>query len=135
MPENTVKVDRSTRFGNPYRIGAPVDAALVQRWGWQFSPSGLLHVCENADEAVSRFEHCLLWDEAIHDFVRKQLGGRNLACWCPHDQACHRDSLLWLANSTPAQVHALHKVIDDEIMAGRAEPSIAELRRSLAHAN
>jgi hypothetical protein len=31
--------------------------------------------------------------------MRQQLGGKNLACWCPIDQPCHADVLLELANA------------------------------------
>lgn len=30
--------------------------------------------------------------------IRAELGGKNLACWCPLDQPCHADVLLELAN-------------------------------------
>jgi Domain of unknown function (DUF4326) len=30
--------------------------------------------------------------------LRQDLGGRDLACWCPLDQPCHADVLLELAN-------------------------------------
>jgi hypothetical protein len=33
-----------------------------------------------------------------HDLIRSELGGKNLACWCPLDQPCHADVLLELAN-------------------------------------
>lgn len=98
LPPNTVKVDRSTRWGNPYRIGEPVDLKQVKRWGWVFSPQGKLIVCADATEAVRRFSVCVAGDEAIHDFVRAQLGGKNLACWCAPGDPCHADILLVLAN-------------------------------------
>jgi hypothetical protein len=31
--------------------------------------------------------------------VRRELAGKNLACWCRLDQECHADILLELANS------------------------------------
>jgi hypothetical protein len=31
----------------------------------------------------------------------QELRGKNLACFCPLDQACHADVLLELANTTP----------------------------------
>jgi hypothetical protein len=31
--------------------------------------------------------------------VRHELAGKNLACWCRLDQACHADILLEVANS------------------------------------
>ncbi|WP_280193252.1 DUF4326 domain-containing protein [Nocardia farcinica] len=34
--------------------------------------------------------------------VRAELGGRDLACWCPLDQPCHADVLLEIANAPGA---------------------------------
>jgi Domain of unknown function (DUF4326) len=31
--------------------------------------------------------------------LRRDLAGKDLACWCPLDQSCHADVLLELANS------------------------------------
>ncbi len=117
MPPNTVKVDRTTRWGNPYMIGRPVDLAMVKRWGWRFSPAGLEFVTSCAEIAVRKFAHCLFWDEAIHQHVRDKLGGKNLACWCAPSEPCHADVLLELANSDPKEIHARMKAIDERIMA------------------
>lgn len=98
MPPNTVKCDRTTRYGNPYRIGEKVDLKQIRRWGWEISPAGKTVVCADAYEAVRRFTHCLAFDEAIHQFIREELGGKNLACWCGLDDPCHVDPILRLAN-------------------------------------
>lgn len=88
MPENTVKVDRSTRWGNPFRIG---DDGVP-----------------TAERAVKLFyKLCADPDiNASHEFfvftigrLRLDLGGKNLACWCPLDEPCHADVLLELANT------------------------------------
>ena len=34
--------------------------------------------------------------------IRTELAGKNLACWCPPDQACHADLLLEIANGGAA---------------------------------
>jgi hypothetical protein len=98
MPPNTVKADRSTRFGNPYCIGEPIDLKQARRWAWDISPEGKAVVCRCAMEAVRRFTHCLVRDEAFHPFLREHLGGRNIGCWCALDAPCHVDSLLVVAN-------------------------------------
>lgn len=33
------------------------------------------------------------------DKTKRELRGKNLACWCPLDQPCHADVLLEIANS------------------------------------
>jgi hypothetical protein len=88
MPENTVKVDRSTRWGNPYKTHSD---------GYPMTP----------ELAVGCFSALLRGDSAgwvmrdtlttPHD-VRTLLRGKNLACWCALDQPCHADVLLRLAN-------------------------------------
>lgn len=98
MPPNTVKVDRTTRWGNPYIAGEPVDMKQARRWGWEISPEGRAFVCETVEQAVGRFGYILSFDEAIHPFVREELAGKNLACWCPLGRPCHADALLELAN-------------------------------------
>lgn len=112
MPHNAVKVDRSTMWGNPYRIGEVIDMKMARRWGWAISPAGRKLVCEDASEAVRRFGHALHWDEAIHDYVRDQLKGRDLACWCALDAPCHADWLLAIANDSAEQIRSLHDAID-----------------------
>lgn len=120
LPANAVKVDRTTVFGNPYRIGEPVDMKQVRRWGWEISPEGRKIVCEDAQAAVGRFAHCLFWDAAIHDFVRQELKGKDLACWCAIGSLCHGDTLLVLANSDPADVRAMQDLIDHRILSAAA---------------
>ena len=85
MPANTVKVDRSTRWGNPFR---PEDcgslAAAVERHGqW------LRGKAEAPDGKTPPAD----------DAIRRDLGGRNLACWCALDGPCHADLLLKIANA------------------------------------
>ena len=84
MPANTLKVDRTTRWGNPFTIAecgsAAVAVAQHGRWmrGEIAAPGGV--------EPPSR------------DVLRTALGGRNLACWCAPNGPCHADLLLLLAN-------------------------------------
>jgi hypothetical protein len=72
LPPNTVKVDRTTRWGNPYKIGT----CLIP----------------DAQAAVEAFEANL----PLGDFF--QLRGKNLACWCKPGTPCHADVLLRVAN-------------------------------------
>lgn len=78
LPPNTVKVDRSTRHANPYRSRDAQKAVEAYRNWWQ-----------NRLEAPSR-----RW--ALRQL--EKLRGKNLACWCKLDEACHADVLLELAN-------------------------------------
>ena len=74
MPPNTVYVGRPTKWGNPCRSGSP------------------------AQRVVSYAQYLTDNPNLIAD-TKKELRGRNLACYCPLDQPCHVDVLLKLANS------------------------------------
>ena len=87
MPENTIKVDRTTRWGNPYLGGRDGDG--------------------NRSHLVELFRvylecHPEGWQLAMD--ARAELHGRNLACWCPlpapgERDVCHAAVLLEIANS------------------------------------
>ncbi len=70
MPENTVKVDRTTKWGNPFTVASAGRVPAILKFACEVAP--LLDV--------------------------SALRGKNLACWCRLDQECHADVLLELAN-------------------------------------
>ncbi len=94
MPDNTVKVDRPTKWGNPFRAGEFYNVteegndAVIDR-----------RKCQSADEAVQMFREYMDYEMSL-DLVEAlpELRGKNLACFCPLDQPCHADVLLELAN-------------------------------------
>ena len=96
MPPNTRKVDRSTRWGNPF--------VPTQQYVACYRPGAasvaLLHLHEppSLGRALDLFAAYLY--AKIQDDPRflEPLRGMNLACWCPLDQPCHADILLRLAN-------------------------------------
>ncbi len=71
MPPNTVYVGRPSRWGNPFDATNTGNVPAVLRFSCEVAP--LLDVTP--------------------------LHGKNLACWCGLDQACHADVLLEFANS------------------------------------
>ena len=85
MPPDTLKVDRTTRWGNPFRIGEPgvPDAETAVRMFRESIASG---------QALSKSE------QLSPGRIEAELAGKNLACWCRLDQPCHADVLLELAN-------------------------------------
>jgi hypothetical protein len=93
MPPNTVKVDRSTRHGNPFRVGF---VACGCRSAGECDHNNFS--CETAAEAVEAFRAMPRSPRRLAE-IRAELAGQNLACWCPLDQPCHADVLLELANS------------------------------------
>ena len=83
-----VKVDRTTRWGNPFKVGERNPFGTItkdRRHSWQiffsFAPQN--------EELVRQ--------------ARAELRGKNLACWChrtnPYDDECHAAVLLKIANS------------------------------------
>ncbi len=80
MPPNTIKVDRTTKWGNPFSVESlpahartPADAFDP----WIRSAAGA----------------------TIAQQARVALRGKNLACWCKIGAACHADVLLRIANA------------------------------------
>jgi hypothetical protein len=87
MPPNTVKVDRSTRWGNPYRLYGD---------GYPMAPQVAV---ELFSRLLAEQRGWVLRDQLTTlDDVRRELRGKNLACWCSLAAACHADVLLRLAN-------------------------------------
>jgi hypothetical protein len=76
MPPNTVKVDRTTKFGDPY------------------------HDENDREHLIAHFRAYLAKpaQKELVEAIKTELRGRNLACWCHPDQPCHADVLLEIAN-------------------------------------
>jgi hypothetical protein len=92
MPENTVKVDRTTKWGNPFLVTPEL----------------------TREESIALYEKMIAGKPAkdsplpvaqqreLREFILAHVGelsGKNLACWCSLDGPCHGDTLLKLANS------------------------------------
>jgi hypothetical protein len=96
MPPGTVKVDRTTRWGNPIhhdehgeRLDNEVAVGLFTKL-----------VAEQGGYAVERPGRPSIFN-SIAD-IRRELAGHHLACWCPIGKACHADVLIELANGPSA---------------------------------
>jgi hypothetical protein len=81
MPPNTVKVDRTSKWGNPF-ADYPTRHAQAER----FRASLVQAPRPHPESYMGRVL------DGLHE-----LRGKNLACWCPLDQPCHADVLLELA--------------------------------------
>ena len=84
LPPDTLNVDRTTRWGNPFTVAeyGSVAAAVACYEAW-------LRGEVDAPDGRPRPDP---------QQVREALGGRRLACWCALDGPCHADLLLTLAN-------------------------------------
>jgi hypothetical protein len=105
MPSNTVKVDRATKWGNPWRVvqmGKFLDTggiAWAGRHDHEVNYPMLRTERDASQRAVTEFR-CFVEGGRWHDLA--PLRGKNLACWCKAGSPCHADVLLELANA-PAQ--------------------------------
>jgi hypothetical protein len=91
LPLNTVVVSRPSKWGNPFKVhkptGDPTDLMDAQQG-----------VCFSREAAVKRFTEWLKTTLQWQFEIRRELRGKNLACWCPLDKPCHADVLLKIAN-------------------------------------
>ncbi len=74
------KVDRTTLFGNQFRVGKTATA-------------------DERDRAVRLHREWLLFSNVmsaryVRRKIRAELAGHNVACWCSADVACHADAIL-----------------------------------------
>lgn len=101
MPANTVKVDRSSQYGNPFVIGEVSPDEDVLGAGTPRELCGIMvrdraHAIELFRAWVhGRSDVARRWRESVHT-----LRGKNLACWCPLNGPCHAEVLLELAEAT-----------------------------------
>ena len=91
MPPDTVKVDRTTQWGNPFIVGKHGTQAECVRL-FELAIHGYVAMgTGNFDE------QCAVRDHVVTN--RDQLRGKNLACWCRIGTPCHADVLLKVANT------------------------------------
>lgn len=89
MPQNTVKVDRTTEWGNPF--------------DWKDLADQLGRDQAQA-HAVETYRRWLAGEvqgprpPPLGMEIQSALRGKNLACWCKAGTACHADVLLEIAN-------------------------------------
>lgn len=117
MPPNTVKVDRSSVYGNPFPIVGKGDSwrLVIENVEWNFNNKR-----DAAAAAVSAFESWLYgFGEYRHLLPERRENllwaltaeRRDMACWCSLDMPCHADVLL---RYTPAHSPIFQKNISNE---------------------
>ncbi|TGR83547.1 DUF4326 domain-containing protein [Mesorhizobium sp. M2D.F.Ca.ET.223.01.1.1] len=92
MPPNTIKVDRTTKWGNPHHWQDWMDAAKSESFYLRTADERKTWAQEQAAEAFAADAR----EGKLPDL--SPLRGKNLACWCPKGQYCHADVLLKMAN-------------------------------------
>lgn len=86
-----VKVDRTTKWGNPFKVGEDgTTAECVDLY--RALLAGYLCLTSKASIELQTKSH------AVVAAYIADLRGKNLACWCRKDRECHADVLLEIAN-------------------------------------
>jgi hypothetical protein len=92
MPARTIKVDRTTEWGNPFKVGETVCHPVTD------APIDVT----DKYHSISLFQLHLKTPvgKALAAKAKIKLAGLNLACWCNLGDACHADALLAVANES-----------------------------------
>lgn len=114
MPSNTVVVDRSTPFGNPFPVIKDASTSMgVTKPIWFIGSwnGPALWFKDTKEEAVKlSVDAYRAWlaqaqQASLREKAKVALRGKNLACWCPivdkdgNPVPCHADVLLEIANA------------------------------------
>lgn len=78
MPPNTVKVDRTTKWGNPFVVGKEAP----------FLPGCIVRDRRHAWSLYLGFAPL---NERLVSAARAELRGKNLGCWCPKPEQPYED--------------------------------------------
>lgn len=90
-PDNTVCVTRGSCWGNPFIVDCTVEPGTTKQF------SSYIAV-PTAEDAVACYRGYLDASPDLKERARRNLRGKNLACWCDLDQPCHGNVLLEVAN-------------------------------------
>jgi hypothetical protein len=93
MPDGAVYVGRPTKWGNQ---------AQLEPWYLEAVEAGAMSDAGRRGLAAHDYREMLEADDEMRAEARRELRGKDLACWCPLDQPCHADVLLEIANAEPS---------------------------------
>jgi hypothetical protein len=125
MPPNTVSVTRPGKWGNPFNLKSSEHCWTALAYGCKANPAGRqaasvkmfrewieagkimvvkdcgLYIGTDADAstAIAVSPPVAAYKPPSLDEVRRELRGKNLACFCKPGDPCHADVLLELANA------------------------------------
>lgn len=99
-PANTVVVSRPSKWGNPFHVTKAAEREYAA--GEPFlQMMDAMHGVSTTPEAAVNFYRRFLKTETGRKLcldARRELRGKNLACWCRPGAPCHADLLLEIAN-------------------------------------
>lgn len=108
-PEGAIVVARPTKWGNPFRVGAPDAYWMGPGLSSPFRPDPVPKM--DAQHVVDIYRQMVQTNcgsQFSREDVVAELRGHDLACWCPlvdehgNHVPCHADVLLELANGEAA---------------------------------
>jgi hypothetical protein len=107
MPDGAILVARPTKWGNPFRVGEPIerDSELWSYMNFLFklrgtNMDGFASVTPlMVEDVVDCYQRWLADNPPLFLSVQPELAGHDLACWCKPGTPCHADVLLELANA------------------------------------
>ena len=96
-----VNVARPSKWGNPIKVGREIEVWFVFKTV-RIRPQSREDAVRWFSSVVRDNRRCSFMAEypSIEE-IRRELRGKNLACWCPTDHPCHADVLLEIANDWP----------------------------------
>lgn len=124
MPPDAVKVDRTTRWGNPFNFKRSEYCWIALAFGCRADPAGrqkasvlayrewVGHAGPLVCVSMERSFSMIAGDKKVqlgptvkagvaptHAEIRDALRGKDLACWCAPGTPCHADVLIEIANA------------------------------------
>ena len=110
MPPNTVSVTRPGKWGNPFprdHEGTELHCLTLQLDGRDETDRATAAVDlyrtwltkGKVNELIGLFLPSGFGEPPPERIIKRELRGKNLACYCPLDQPCHADVLLEIANA------------------------------------
>lgn len=105
MPEGAVYVGRPSKWGNPYWHAQRFYSTALALDLFRGTANGHWNPALVPDFAPVRewYKDHYSWVCGVGwhpvEAIRRELRGKDLACWCPLDQPCHADVLLEIANA------------------------------------
>lgn len=100
MPKGALYVGRPTKWGNPFTEQDAIRRAKNEWERFSFPAhlaSQMAHQTAREDLLLMYIEYLEENPELVED-AKRELRGRDLACYCEVGESCHADILLELAN-------------------------------------
>ena len=96
MPPNTVSVTRPGKWGNPFKISGEDGHWFVI---YKDEPFATYDKKDEAiTEAINQYRF-MIKTQDMEAEIKRDLRGKDLACFCKEGDSCHADILLEIANS------------------------------------